>query len=131
MTTAIDIRAAASRSQTAADLDRRGALLGRLDASHDKRERLDAEASLFHAALRADRRADAAGVSQWEGEGGAMHALRSSTDVPDAGQPGDTLARRKPVEPAPATSLQALRYAGLTVIVALPVMIVVYKWLMG
>jgi hypothetical protein len=131
VTTAIDIGAAARRSQTAADLDRRGALLGRLDASHDKRERLDAEASLFHAALRADRRADAAGVSQWEDEGGAMVVLRPSADVPEVGQPGDTLARPEPDEPAPATSLQALRYAGLTMIIALPVMIVGYKWFMG
>ena len=130
MTTAIDLRAAACPSQTAADPDRRGALLGRLDASHDKRERLDAEASLFQAALRADRRADAAGVSQWEGEGGAMPALRRSADVPGVG-PGGTWARPKPVEPAPVTSLQALRYAGVTVIIALPVMIVVYKWIMG
>lgn len=129
MTTAIDIRAAACRSQTAADRDRRGALLGRLDASHDKRERLDAEASLFHAALRADRRADAAGVSQWEGEGGAMRAPRAPAGVPDIRQPGDT--RPKPVEPAPPTSLQALRYAGVTMIIALPVMIGGYKWFMG
>ena len=131
MTTAIDIGAAAGRSQTAADLDRRGALLGRLDASHDKRERLDAEASLFHAALRADRRADAAGVSQWEGEGGAMHALRAPAHDPEVGQPGDTRAKPEAVEEAPATSLQALRYAGVTVMIALPVMIVGYKWFMG
>jgi hypothetical protein len=131
VTTAIDIGAAACRSQTAADLDRRGALLGRLDASHDKRERLDAEASLFHAARRADRRADAAGVSQWEGEGGAMHALRAPAHDAEIGQPFDTPARPEPVEPAPATSLQVLRYVGLTVMIALPVMIGGYKWFMG
>lgn len=131
MATVIDISADECRSQAAADRGLSRALLGRLDASHAKRERLDAEAGLFHAALRADRRADAAGVSQWEDEGGAMVVLRPSADVPEVGQPGDTLARPEPDEPAPATSLQALRYAGLTMIIALPMMIVGYKWFMG
>lgn len=127
----IDLSADACRTQAAADLDRRGVLLGRLDASHDKRQRLDAEATRFHAALRADRRADAAGVSQWEGEGGAMHARRAPAHDPEVGQPGDTRARPEPMEPAPATSLQALRYAGVTMMIALPVMIVGYKWFMA
>ena len=69
--------------ESAATWDQRAALLGRLDASFNKRELLDAEARSFQAPEQLEGLAGAAGPSAWEDEGGTGGSL-----PPPAG-PGD------------------------------------------
>ena len=77
--------------ESAATWDQRAALLGRLDASFNKRELLDAEARTFQASELSDERARAAGLSAWEGEGGTV----ASPPPPAApGDPGTGSERR-------------------------------------
>ena len=69
--------------ESAASWDRRAELLGRLDASFNKRKRLDAEAGDFRSALRAKPLAGAAGLGVWEGEGGAIGSRPSRSAITD------------------------------------------------
>ena len=68
--------------RSAATWDQRGELLGRLDASFNKREELDAEPRRFHAARRAERLAGATGLTRWEDEGGAGGSTRPTGEEP-------------------------------------------------
>jgi hypothetical protein len=56
---------------SAAGWDERGELLGRLEASFDKRERLDAASKLYGAARQAEKAA-ADSLEAWEDEGGGI-----------------------------------------------------------
>ena len=70
--------------ESAATWDQRAALLGRLDASFNKREQLDAEARRFQASDQMDVVAGAAGLTAWEGEGGTVGS------PPPPAAPGDS-----------------------------------------
>ena len=64
-------------------------------------------------------------------EGGAMMSPPPSGGDPGASAAGAAPARPAPVGQAMPTSLQVLGQAGLTAIIALPVMIFTYKWFAG
>lgn len=66
--------------ESAASWDERAGLLARLDASFNKRERLDAEAARCRSASQAERLAGARVLSIWEGEGGAAGSPGRSDD---------------------------------------------------
>lgn len=71
---------------SAASWDQRAELLGRLDASFNKRERLDAEAERFHSARGNRHLAEAAGLEVWDGDGGAPVSPRPSGERVEAGR---------------------------------------------
>ena len=79
--------------QSAASWDQRAELLGRLDASFNKREQLDAEAACFRTSLGAEHVAGAARLSVWEGEGGATGSPDSSDAQPQVRRLDGTQAR--------------------------------------
>ncbi len=58
--------------ESAASWDVRAELLGRLEESFDKRERLDAAARSYAAKLRAERLASDTDLRAWEDEGGGI-----------------------------------------------------------
>jgi hypothetical protein len=79
--------------QSAASWDQRAELLGRLDASFNKREQLDAEAACFRTSQGAEHAAGTARLSVWEGEGGATGSPDPSDEQPQVRRPDGTQAR--------------------------------------